>query len=303
MKAKAPRGFASPVSVPSDEAQRGEWQHANRTWWENHPMRYDWAAPTRPQPFTKEFYLENDKRHFAAIGECMPWRKIPFDPLIPFDELVRDDVLEIGIGPGTHAQLLAAHAKSYSGIDITDHAVKSVRERMKYFGIATARILRMDAEEMGFDDNSFDFVWSWGVIHHSSDPERILREIRRVLRPGGRAVTMVYHRSFWNYYVRNGLIRGIVKGEFLTTGSVHTIAQKYIDGAMARFYTIAEWRDLASKYLRVRRIDVYGGKRQVVPLPERLRTVVMPLIPDGLTRFLMNKCKLGGLLVSVLDRT
>jgi hypothetical protein len=71
---------------------------------------------------------------------------------------------------------------------------------------------------------------------------------------------------------------------------------------MARFYTIAEWRDLASKYLRVRRIDVYGGKRQLVPLPERLRIIVMPLIPDGLARFLMNKCKLGGLLVSVLER-
>jgi len=44
-------------------------------------------------------------------------------------------------------------------------------------------------------------VWSWGVIHHSANPANVLKEIQRVLRPGGRAITMVYYRGWWNYFV------------------------------------------------------------------------------------------------------
>ncbi|MBK7629848.1 MAG: class I SAM-dependent methyltransferase [Ignavibacteriales bacterium] len=58
-------------------------------------------------------------------------------------------------------------------------------------------MLKMDAEALQFEDNSFDFVWSWGVIHHSSNTRKILEEIQRVLKPGGEAIIMVYHRSIW----------------------------------------------------------------------------------------------------------
>jgi ubiquinone/menaquinone biosynthesis C-methylase UbiE len=69
------------------------------------------------------------------------------------------------------------------GVDITDYAVKSTRDRLRLMGLK-GDIIRIDAEHMGFPDNSFDFVWSWGVIHHSSNTENVLREILRVLRQG-----------------------------------------------------------------------------------------------------------------------
>jgi ubiquinone/menaquinone biosynthesis C-methylase UbiE len=70
----------------------------------------------------------------------------------------------------------------------------------------------MDAEHLAFPDASFDFVWSWGVIHHSSNTWQIVGEIQRVLKPGGTAVIMVYHRGWWNYYVWGMLIGPVRAG-------------------------------------------------------------------------------------------
>jgi len=91
----------------------------------------------------------------------------------------------VGVGCGSHAQLLAPpRAGSYTGIDLTDYAVECTRRRFWAIGL-DGRIQQMDAENMEFPDASFDFVWSWGVIHHSSDTRKALAEITRVLRPGG----------------------------------------------------------------------------------------------------------------------
>ena len=64
----------------------------------------------------------------------------------------------------------------------------------------------MDAEQLQFPDSSFDLIWTWAVIHHSSNTRRILEEMRRVLRPGGKAIVMVYHRTFWEYYVQGAVL-------------------------------------------------------------------------------------------------
>ena len=169
---------------------------------------YDWSTDLHSEEFSKEFFQEIDDRFFSNAQQYMPWRRRPFEALIDFDGLAEKDVLEIGVGNGSHAQLIAPHARSYWGIDITDYAVKSTSKRMECFGIDDARILRMDAERMGFADESFDFIWSWGVIHHSANTEQILREMRRVLRCGGSAVTMVYHRGLWNVlYLRGNVSR------------------------------------------------------------------------------------------------
>jgi ubiquinone/menaquinone biosynthesis C-methylase UbiE len=302
LKCSIPNGFDSPIALPKDEAEERLWQDSNRSWWENHPMTYDWAGEFDFDEFTKEFYLEIDRRFFLGAKEYMPWNKIPFDSLIDFDSLRNKDVLEIGVGSGSHAQLLAHYSKSFTGIDITDYAVKSTSTRMQCFGY-DARILRMDAQQINFDDNSFDFIWSWGVIHHSSNTNKILAQMSRVLRPGGQAIVMVYHRSFFNYYIVKGLISGILQGDLFKAKSIHKTAQYWTDGAIARYYSAPEWKELCSKIFNVEEILVFGQKSGLIPLPPgKIKEFFLRLIPNPLGRFLTNECKMGEFLVAKLKK-
>src|ERR1017187_4348276 len=219
-----PKGFSQPTALPASTDEERGWQHANRDWWESHPMRYDWKGGIPYDEFSKEFYAEIDRRFFTAVELYAPCKKIPFDWLIDFDSLRTKDVLEIGVGNGSHAQLLAEHAKSFTGIDLTEYAVKSTTERLRVFDLA-GTVQQMDAEHMQFPDNSFDFIWTWGVIHHSANTRKVVEEMWRVLRPGGTAVTMVYHRGLWNYYFLNGFVRGMLGLDLLRTRSLHRTAQ------------------------------------------------------------------------------
>lgn len=297
-----PAGFTTPVAVPSTPEQRKSWQESNRRWWQSQPMRYDFTDRIPHPEFSAEFYEEIDRRFFQDAHEYMPWRTVPFDPLIDFPGLRDKDVLEVGVGNGSHAALLARHAKSFTGIDLTDYAVNSTSKRLQLFGIP-GTILQMDAEQMSFPDNSFDFIWSWGVIHHSADTERILAEMARITRPGGRIITMVYHRSVWNYYVIGGLIHGLARGRLLKYKSLHATVQHQIDGAIARYYTTAEWRALASRYFKVDSIRVCGSKLQLLQMPPgRLKDTARRLLPDAVARFFTNACGWGTFLVSELSK-
>ena len=208
-------------------------------------MRYDFSETLEVEEFSPQFYAEIDKRFFADAATMIPPGKLPFDALIDFESLQNKHVLEVGCGNGSHGQLLVQHARSYTGIDLTSYAVKSTTQRLRYLGVHGA-VQQMDAEHMDFPDQSFDFIWSWGVIHHSANTRQILKEMHRVLRPGGEARIMVYHRSFWNYRVFSGLIGGIAHGHLLRTKSFHEASQMMTDGAIARFYTSREWKALVS---------------------------------------------------------
>lgn len=300
MKKESPSGFDEPTALPESETQGEYWQRENRHWWEKNPMRYDWKEGIGFEEFSRDFYLEIDRRFFSDVKTYMPWKALPFDSLINYTDLYQKNVLEIGIGNGSHAQLLATHANSFYGIDITEYAVKSTSSRMKCFSLQS-NILRMDAEKMGFADNTFDFIWTWGVIHHSSNTDQILKEMKRVLKPGGSAITMVYYKSIWSYYVMS-IIRGMLRGDLLKTLSLHQTVQKYTDGAIARYYSINEWRSLVSKYFVVKDIRVYGSKADLVPLPGgTFKNYIMNIIPDRASRLFSNRLKLGTFLVSVVE--
>lgn len=301
IKGTIPEGFEDPIALPRTPEQAKAWQDANRSWWEEHPMRYDFTDSVEDGEFTSAFYEEIDNRFFRDVATFQPYKKLPFDTVLDFDSLAEKDVLEIGVGMGSHAQLIAPRSRSFVGIDLTTYAVKSTSERMKHFGLAgpNVRIVQMDAEKLEFADNSFDFVWSWGVIHHSSDTRRILQEIHRVLRPGGRATTMVYHRNFWNYYIYSGFFGGVIKRHLFRTGSLHKVRQTEIDGALARFYTIPEWKAMVSEFFTVESVRIFGSKTELVPLPGgRLKNMVLRAVPDAVGRFFTNRCRLGTFLVS-----
>jgi SAM-dependent methyltransferase len=294
-----PQGFSRPTALPASKDEQQGWQKANRDWWESHPMRYDWRGGIPFEEFSKEFYQEIDRRFFSLVELYAPCRKIPFDWLIDFDSLRTKDVLEIGVGNGSHAQLLAEHARSFTGIDLTEYAVRSTSERLRVFGLA-GTVAHMDAEHMQFPDNSFDRVWSWGVIHHSANTRKILEEMHRVLRPGGEAFVMVYHRTLWEYYVQGALL-AILSGQIFKRTALHATIQRRTDGAMARYYKRSEWRQLVSDLFLVKDIRIYGKKSELVPLPAgKLKDLILATVPNSFSRFLTNKCRWGSFLVSRL---
>jgi hypothetical protein len=139
------------------------------------------------------------------------------------------------------------------------------------------------------------------VVHHSSNTERVLQQIARVLRPGGRAVLMVYYRGLYSYYVMNGLFRGVLQGQWRHARSAHEIAQSSTDGAIARFYSAREWREQCGRHLEVTGIRVMGDCANLLPLPAgAFKERVSRLIPNAVTRLLSNDLRMGPYLVSSL---
>jgi ubiquinone/menaquinone biosynthesis C-methylase UbiE len=97
-------------------------------------------------------------------------------------------------------------AANYTGVDLTDAAVSLAKRRFELFQLpGTFHVA--DAERLDFPDNSFDLVYSHGVLHHTPDTAAAVREIHRVLRPGGKAVVMLYHRDSYNYRINISMLR------------------------------------------------------------------------------------------------
>lgn len=131
-------------------------------------------------------------------------------PFADFEGSSHLKVLEIGLGLGADHERFAQAGAKLSGIDLTPRAVNITRQRLELQFLASDLCVG-DAESLPYPDNSFDRVYSWGVIHHSPDTPRAAQEILRVLKPGGEFRVMVYHT--WSIvglmlWIRYGLLRG-----------------------------------------------------------------------------------------------
>jgi ubiquinone/menaquinone biosynthesis C-methylase UbiE len=115
-------------------------------------------------------------------------------------------VLEIGCGLGTDGVQFAKAGADYTGVDLTDAAIELARKRFELSGLR-GELRVSDAENLDFADESFDLVYSHGVLHHTPDIARAVREIHRVLKPEGRAMVMLYHRDSYNYRVGIRVLR------------------------------------------------------------------------------------------------
>jgi phosphatidylethanolamine/phosphatidyl-N-methylethanolamine N-methyltransferase len=103
-------------------------------------------------------------------------------------------VLEVGVGTGINA-LLYPRDCSVTGIDLTSSMLDKARDRVAREGIENVRLLEMDAADLKFADDTFDIVYAPYVISVVPDPVAVVREMRRVCRPGGRVVILNHFRS------------------------------------------------------------------------------------------------------------
>lgn len=116
-------------------------------------------------------------------------------------------VLEIGLGQGADAEQIVRRGGIYNGVDLTDESVKRVRMRFSLHELSFERIEQASALELPFDDDSFDIVFSHGVLHHIPEIRKAQAEIARVLKPGGRLIVMLYAKWSLNYLISIFIVR------------------------------------------------------------------------------------------------
>jgi SAM-dependent methyltransferase len=116
-------------------------------------------------------------------------------------------VLEVGLGEGADAELLIRRGARWSGVDLTAESVARVRTRLSLRALPYEALSQASVLELPFGADTFDVVFSHGVLHHVPQIGQAQREIHRVLRPGGELVIMVYARWSLNYLVSVGLLR------------------------------------------------------------------------------------------------
>ena len=157
--------------------------------WQSNPCG---AKFTTARPGSREF--------FDAI-EAHRYRTEPHIPeVVDFAQWRGRDVLEVGCGLGTDAVRFARAGARYTGLDLTERSIELVRSRFELEGLQ-GELRVADAETLPFGDSSFDLLYSHGVLHHTPATARAVAEAYRVIRPGGQAMVMLYHKNSYNYYV------------------------------------------------------------------------------------------------------
>lgn len=153
--------------------------------------------------------------HLKAKNQLSAFKKIEKDRYQTFSKILQDanfasfkdkKVLEIGCGIGTDGVQFAKHGAIYTGVDLAKSAVALAKEQFQLFGLK-GEILKAHAEKLPFPGNFFDHVYSFGVIHHSPNPEKIVKEIYRVLKKQGTVTVMLYNRTSFYYLFEVKIIR------------------------------------------------------------------------------------------------
>src|ERR1700722_1399477 len=127
-----------------------------------------------------------------------------------FEEWRDKYVLEIGVGLGSdHLSFAEAGARMHA-LDLSAEHLRHTQQHLAFHGLHTEARLG-DAEHNPWPDNSFDCVYSFGVLHHTPGTELAVQEVLRVLRPGGTAIIGLYHRDSAFYWIYTMLYRGVVR--------------------------------------------------------------------------------------------
>jgi SAM-dependent methyltransferase len=253
-----------------------------RNWWDAHSMDYidsqragyRGVESSLDDGALKELLINNDRNFHDQAWFAHGSDSRFFSKLIDYSSLKGKRALEIGCGLGSHAQELTKAGAEFFAIDLAPKSVIITKRRFKIFGL-NGDVIQADAENIPFPDQSFDYIWSWGVIHHSPDTPKIIQEINRLLRPGGKFGVMIYclysSEVVINILLRYGILRaGLLKYRF------RELLERYDDGKNVggcphiKYYSTTEAIKLFKDFTDIK-IKKFGGKggltKLIAPLP------------------------------------
>lgn len=143
---------------------------------------------TRHPVGSRGFFDDLDQYHFEKLHHLLR--------LVDFDGYRGRMVLDVGCGAGVDLARFAKGGADVTGVDLTESAIALACTNFEQQGL-TGRFEVADGEHLPFPDNSFDLVFAHGVVQYTANPQQLVNECHRVLKPGGQAVFQVYNRISW----------------------------------------------------------------------------------------------------------
>ena len=271
-------------------------------WWNNHSQDYkqdyksEYLGFNHSELSDYEFlkYIEElDKifAHKAYFGQKS--NKPFFSNLITCNDLSNKNVLEVGCGLGSHSQALAERGCKLTSIDLASKSIEVTSRRLKLRNLK-ANVIKADCEKLPFDDNTFDYIWSWGVIHHTTNTHQAANEISRVLKPGGELGIMVYNNNSFYKFINVYLRYGILGLKFFQGFSRQDLKNKYTDGKqiggapLSKYYSKNDLINLFSD-LKFIKSKCYEQKNFLTFwIPTRYKFIANNLIPSDLYSYLFK---------------
>jgi SAM-dependent methyltransferase len=142
---------------------------------------------------TREFFEAVERHRYEVYAPWMP-------ETMGFNKFPGARLLEIGCGMGSDLAQFARGGAHCTGVDLTPRSIQITRHRFALFGL-TGNFMLSDGERLPFKSDSFDVVYSNGVLHHTPDTAGAVAEVHRVLRKGGTTKVMLYFRDSLNYWI------------------------------------------------------------------------------------------------------
>jgi len=224
-----------------------EKQHAREQWTQDpcgarYGAKYEFA--------TREFFDEVERHRYQEYAPWMP-------EVMGFNEFKGARLLEVGCGMGTDLLQFARGGALCTGVDLTPRSVEVSSLHFGLYGMRADFVLG-DGERLPFANESFDVVYSNGVLHHTPDTAGGVRELHRVLRPGGTAKVMLYHRNSLYYWTEIILHRGVLRGHFLRGHSPEEIMSRYVEYSehearpLVKVYSQRQARELFAPFSEVK---------------------------------------------------
>ena len=205
---------------------------------------------------TREFFDEIERHRYSDYAAWMP-------RVMEFQNFSGARLLEVGCGMGTDLLQFSRGGARCVGIDLTPRSIEITQHRFKLYG-ADGSFMISDGEHLPFRDESFDVVYSNGVLHHTPDTAGAIREVHRVLRPDGVAKVMLYHRNSLNYWVEIVLRRGVLGAEFLRGRTAEEIMSRVIE------FSDHDARPLVKAYSRREARELFNSFREITVEVEQL---------------------------------
>ena len=210
---------------------------------------------------------EGSREYFDLIERERIEREGSIAAHVDFEELSGKRVLEVGCGIGTDFRRFARSSAEAIGVDLSRQSLSLAKRSLDVYGLKSA-LIAADGERLPFGDNIFDLVYSWGVIHHSPNPEKVVAEIHRVLAPGGTVLAMVYNmRSLFVFQV--WLYYGLLKAN--PFASRRSLLSQHVESPDTKAFSRKEAASLFASFRRlsvrpmITAYDLRIGRRLFLP--------------------------------------